>query len=343
MRAPRFWGRTPPSLLAHLLTPVGALYGGIAASRMRRPGSRAGVPVLCIGNFTAGGAGKTPTALAVAEILTDAGERPAFLSRGYGGRLKGPVQVQPEHRAADVGDEPLLLARRAPAIVSRDRPAGARLAVETGATAIVMDDGLQNPSLVKDCAIAVVDGATGLGNGLPLPAGPLRAPLEAQWPAVDAVVVIGEGMPGESVAAEAVRRGKQIFRGVLEPEAAAVESLRGKPLLAFAGIGRPEKFFSTLRDCGLAVERALPFADHHAFTANEIEALRSEAVRRGLQPVTTEKDLARIAGTKDLPPWPELRALPVRLRLTDPVAFRHFILQKISGHRTGVSPTTFSG
>jgi len=333
MRAPRFWGRTPPSLLAHLLRPVGALYGGIAASRMRRSGSRAGVPVLCIGNFTAGGAGKTPTALAVAEILTGAGEHPAFLSRGYGGHLEGPVRVQTEHRAADVGDEPLLLARKAPAIVSRDRPAGAQLAVETGASAIVMDDGLQNPSLVKDCAIAVVDGATGLGNGLPLPAGPLRAPLEAQWPAVDAVVVIGEGAPGAALAAEAERRGKQVFRGVLEPDAAVVESLRGKPLLAFAGIGRPEKFFSTLRACGLAVERALPFADHHAFTAGEIAALRDEAARRGLQPVTTEKDLVRIVGTADLPPWPELTALPVRLRLTDPEAFRHFILRKVAGRR----------
>ncbi|QFU15731.1 tetraacyldisaccharide 4'-kinase [Microvirga thermotolerans] len=343
MRAPRFWERKSPSLPARLLSPAAAIYGRVAASRMRRPGRRAEIPVLCVGNFTAGGAGKTPTALAIAEILTEAGETPAFLSRGYGGRLAGPVQVRIDHTAADVGDEPLLLAGMAPTVVSRDRPRGAGLAVETGATVIVMDDGLQNPSLLKDGAIAVIDGATGIGNGLPLPAGPLRAPMEAQWPAVDAVVVIGEGEPGTALAAEAERRGKRAFRGVLEPDPAVVESLSGRPLLAFAGIGRPDKFFATLRACGLTVAQAVAFADHHAFDASDIASLKGEAERRGLQPVTTEKDLVRIEGAAALPPWPELRALPVRLRLEDPQSFRRFLLRRIAGRRTGLPPDAPSG
>jgi tetraacyldisaccharide 4'-kinase len=191
MRAPRFWWHPSPSLRANLLRPVGLVYGSVAASRMKRRGEQAELPVICIGNFTAGGAGKTPTAIAIATILDTAGENPAFLSRGYGGRLAGPVRVQPQHGAADIGDEPVLLSRTARTIVSRSRPAGARLAYEIGATVVIMDDGLQNPSLVKDCAIAVVDGATGIGNGLPLPAGPLRVPMGTQWPLVDAVLVIG--------------------------------------------------------------------------------------------------------------------------------------------------------
>jgi tetraacyldisaccharide 4'-kinase len=335
MRAPGFWEQNPPSPLARLLLPIGALYGGIAAQRMRRIGTRVDLPIICIGNFTAGGAGKTPTAMTVAGILAAAGESPAFLSRGYGGRLAGPVQVELHHTASDVGDEPLLLAALAPAIVSRRRPSGAHLAGEIGATVIVMDDGLQNSSLAKDCAIAVVDGAAGIGNGLVLPAGPLRAPMEVQWPAVDAVLVIGDGDPGLAVAKEAERHGKPVFTARLEPDEAVVDSLRGKRLLAFAGIGRPEKFFSTLREKGLTIERAMSFPDHHAFRAEDIGALKSEAERCGLQPVTTEKDMARISSTPGLPSWPDLMALPVHLRLAEAAAFRQFILRRVGDWRIG--------
>jgi tetraacyldisaccharide 4'-kinase len=176
-------GRRNPTLTATLLRPAAALYGAVAAARLRRPGVTAEVPVICVGNFTAGGAGKTPAALALAQLLREADHRPAFLTRGYGGRLPGPVRVDPErHGAGDVGDEPLLLARQHPTVVSRDRPAGARLCVEGGASVVVMDDGLQTRRLAKTLSVAVVDGAGGLGNGLCLPAGPLRAPLDAQWP-----------------------------------------------------------------------------------------------------------------------------------------------------------------
>ncbi|MCB8820416.1 tetraacyldisaccharide 4'-kinase [Microvirga rosea] len=333
MRTPEFWTRQPPSPLARLLQPLGLLYGAVTARRMNRPGIKADIPVLCIGNFTAGGAGKTPTAMAVADILAEAGETPVFLSRGYGGRLNGPVQVRIDHTASDVGDEPLLLAGIATAVVSRDRPAGARLAAGMGGTVVIMDDGLQNPSLRKDCTIAVVDGATGVGNGLPVPAGPLRAALAAQWPVIDAVVVIGQGIDGERVAEEASRLGKSTFRALLEPNEAIVETLRGKPLLAFAGIGRPGKFFSTLAACGLNIAREVPFPDHHAFSAADIAGLKREAERRGLQPVTTEKDLARMAGAGDLPDWPGLMALPVRLQLEEPEAFRSFILERLRTRR----------
>ena len=333
MRAPAFWWQAAPSLLANLLRPTSLIYGTIAGRRMRRPGERADLPVICIGNFTAGGAGKTPTALAVAGLLDAAGESPAFLSRGYGGSLRGPVQVQLHHTAGDVGDEPILLASMGPAIVSRERPAGARLAHEIGATVLIMDDGLQNSSLTKDCAIAVVDGATGIGNGLPLPSGPLRAPMEAQWPAVDAILLIGDGPGGDAVTREAQQRGKRVFRGRLAPDPKLAQTLLGKRVLAFAGIGRPEKFFETLRACGAAVEVARPFPDHHPYNASDIDTLKREAEAQGLQAVTTEKDAVRIAGLNGSGFWDGLMVLPVRLQLEDEAALRKFILRSINERR----------
>ncbi|MBD2747032.1 tetraacyldisaccharide 4'-kinase [Microvirga sp. BT688] len=331
MRAPRFWWQPSPSLQANLLRPVGLIYGSVAASRMKRRGEQVELPVICIGNFTAGGAGKTPTAIAIADILDGAGENPIFLSRGYGGRLAGPVRVQPQHGAADVGDEPVLLSRTARTIVSRSRPAGARLAYEIGATVVVMDDGLQNPSLIKDCAIAVVDGATGIGNGLQLPAGPLRAPMRAQWPLVDAVLVIGDGEPGRQVALEADEHGKRVFTASLEPSPEAAEALKGRRVMAFAGIGRPEKFFDTLHACGAIVDVSHAFPDHHSFKPEEVTALRQEAEKLGLLPVTTEKDLVRITDASAA--WPELMALPVRLRIENEVGLRNLLMRRINERR----------
>jgi tetraacyldisaccharide 4'-kinase len=333
MRAPDFWWQPRSSVLANLLRPASLIYGAVAGRRMRRMGERAALPVICIGNFTAGGAGKTPTALAVAEMLDTAGESPVFLSRGYGGNLRGPAQVQPQHKALEVGDEPMLLAATAPAIVSADRPAGARLAHEIGATVLIMDDGLQNPSLRKDCTVAVVDGVTGIGNGLPLPAGPLRAPMKAQWPAVDAVLVIGNGAAGEAVAQEAERLGKRVFKGRLAPGRELADGLQGRRVLAFAGIGRPEKFFDTLRACGAIVEVARSFPDHHSYNRGDLDGLRREAEARGLQAVTTEKDFVRIAGLGDPGAWTGLMVLPVRLQLDDGNGLRNFILRKIGDRR----------
>ncbi|WP_262268487.1 tetraacyldisaccharide 4'-kinase [Microvirga yunnanensis] len=340
MRAPHFWWAPSPSFRATLLRPAGLLYGAIATSRMQQPGKRADLPVICIGNFTAGGAGKTPAALAVARILEGAGESPAFLSRGYGGSLPGPVQVRTEHTARDVGDEPILLSGAARTIVSRNRPAGAQLAHEIGATVVIMDDGLQNPSLTKDCAIAVVDGATGIGNGLPLPAGPLRAAMNAQWPRTDAVLVIGEGEPGRRIAEEAERRDKRVFTARLEPPAETARLLEGRKVLAFAGIGRPEKFFETLRSCGALVEAAHSFPDHHRYTPADLMALRREAATRGLHAVTTEKDFARVMSAEKTKPWPDLLVLPVRLRIENEAGLRNLLLRRINERRLNGGATS---
>ncbi len=210
MRAPAFWWKPRPDAVAHLLSPFGAVYGAIAARRMNKAGARVNAPVICVGNFVAGGAGKTPTAMALAQEMKRAGHTPFFLSRGYGASrpVESPRIVDAARdSAADVGDEPLLLARVAPTVVCADRVAGARLAIEAGASVLIMDDGLQNPSLQKDFTIAVVDGAVGVGNSLCIPAGPLRAALDAQLQRTDAIVIAGEGAAGARVGALAQARG----------------------------------------------------------------------------------------------------------------------------------------
>ncbi|GJD33648.1 tetraacyldisaccharide 4'-kinase [Methylobacterium aerolatum] len=311
MREPAFWSAGPEHPAARALAPVAGFYGALTARRMDRPGLAAPCPVICLGNFTLGGAGKTPAARAVAALLREGGLRPAFLSRGYGGRLRGPVRVEPGRHGADaVGDEPLLLARDGPVVVSRDRPAGAALCREAGADVIVMDDGLQNPSLAKNLALAVVDGGAGHGNGRVVPAGPLRAPAHRQWPHVAGVILIGEGEPGERVAAEAAGRGLPVHRGRLVPDGGG---FAGRRVLAFAGIGRPGKFFDTLRETGARLAGTRAFPDHHPFREADLAALRREADRLGATLVTTEKDAVR------LPPGFAV-ALPVRLVLARPEA-----------------------
>ncbi|TVR06713.1 MAG: tetraacyldisaccharide 4'-kinase [Salinarimonadaceae bacterium] len=312
MRAPGFWRGPTPSPLAQALRPAAAIYGSVAAARMVRVGALASVPVICIGNFTVGGTGKTPAALAVAALLAQSGEKPFFLTRGHGGRIAGPEAIDLSlHGHGDVGDEPLLLARAAPTIVSRDRPAGAALAARMGASVVVMDDGFQNSSLVKDLGLLLVDGETGVMNGLCLPAGPLRAPLEAQWPHVDALVVMGEGAAGDRLAAQARERRISVLRARLEPEPEAAQRLAGARLLAFAGIGRPEKFFDTLRACGAHLVEAEPFPDHHPYSSSELAALRARAAARGLTLATTEKDAVRLTDAGDI------ATLPVRAVFDD--------------------------
>jgi tetraacyldisaccharide 4'-kinase len=301
LRAPRFWWREKPTLLARLLQPLGFIYGRITLRRMRQPGTEAGLPVICVGNFIAGGAGKTPTAIAIANLLAERGEKPFVLMRGYGGRLTGPVEVDPDrHRAADVGDEPLLMARHARTVIARDRVAGARLARGLGATAVVMDDGLQNPSLVKQLKLAVVDGSSGAGNGLCLPAGPLRAPLTDQMSEADAVIVIGPGEAGERVAAVARAQRKPIITATLKPADAAIARLRGQKVVALSGIGRPEKFAATLREAGASIVAEQAHGDHHAYGQVDIAAALAAAHEHGALVATTEKDWTKLA-----PLWPE--------------------------------------
>jgi tetraacyldisaccharide 4'-kinase len=286
---------------------------------MAQPGKRVGIPVICIGNLTVGGAGKTPAALAVARRLLAAGARPVFLTRGYGGRLGGPVTVDPRHGAADVGDEPLLLARIASTIVARDRVAGARAAVAAGAHVIVMDDGFQNPALAKDLSVIVVDGRRGIGNGKSFPAGPLRAPLAPQVARAHALLVVGEAGRLAQPAIDAARAsGRPVLTGRLVPDPTVVAQLSGRPTLAFAGIGDPEKFFTTLRGAGITVAATRSFADHHRLDAAEATDLALRADDAGLALVTTEKDLARMQGDDALAALARrTTALPVRLAFDD--------------------------
>ena len=307
------------------------LYGAIAARRMAQTGIDAGLPVICVGNFHVGGAGKTPTVLALSALLRELGERPVVLSRGYGGRLPGPVLVDPAaHEAADVGDEPLMMATRVPVVVSRARAEGVGLAKAQGASVIVMDDGFQNPSIAKDLALIVIDGARGLGNARVFPAGPLRAPLPPQLGRTDALVMVGSGDAGEAVAARVAASGKPVFRAQLQPDAQVVAALAARPILAFAGIGDPERFFRTLRASGLEVKVARSFPDHHPFSLDEIDSLIQQARRQGLTVVTTEKDLARFSGSKAGRSDLGVSAFPVTLQFSDPQALRSFVARRLS-------------
>src|ERR1700745_281167 len=240
MSEPAFWWRTGTG---GPIAPLAALYAAVAGLRVKARGRQAGLPVICLGNLTVGGAGKTPAALAVAQLLQAAHERPFFLSRGYGGQLAGPARVNPAlHRAADVGDEPILLARLAPTVVARDRVAGAAFARSAGASVIVMDDGFQNPSLAKDLSLVLVDGRRGIGNGRVVPAGPLRAPLELQLARAQALIVVGAADGAARVIERAERRRIPLFRGRLEPDRGGGRPLSPRTGLPFAGIAAPEKF-----------------------------------------------------------------------------------------------------
>ncbi len=325
MREPDFWWR-PGS--GSLLSPLGGIYGAVAALRMQSQGRSVGVPVICLGNLTVGGAGKTPAALAVGQLLLAAHEQPFFLSRGYGGRLAGPVRVDPAaHSTAAVGDEPLLLARLAPTIVARDRLAGAKAACLGGASVIVMDDGFQNPALKKDLAILLVDGCRGIGNGRIIPAGPLRAPLETQIAQAQALVIVGPPAGAAAVAQLARRHHVAIFHGGLEPDRHTLAALGTRKVLAFAGIGNPEKFFATVADAGIAVAERASFPDHHRYTATEAQALIARADGASLMLLTTEKDLARLAGDPLVAALAaRASALPVRLVIEEAEAFRDLIL-----------------
>jgi tetraacyldisaccharide 4'-kinase len=301
MHEPDFWYR-PSSWMSRLLMPLAAIYGAIAGHRLQREGVDAGIPVLCVGNYHVGGAGKTPTVLALAKLLRDLDETPVVLSRGYGGRLQGPVTVDPDrHGAADVGDEPLMLARTIPVVVARDRLDGVALARSQGATVIVMDDGFQNPAVAKDASLIVIDAQRGLGNGCVFPAGPLRAPLLPQIARTDALIVVGDGAGAGEVAAAVTARGKPVLSANLKANDASIASLAGKRVAAFAGIGDPNRFFRTLRASGIEVVLEQAFADHHAFSQSEMETLIAQATREALTLVTTEKDLARLRGREGLP------------------------------------------
>jgi tetraacyldisaccharide 4'-kinase len=301
MREPGFWHRSS-SWISSGLTPLAALYGLVAGWRLQSEGFDAGIPVLCVGNYHVGGAGKTPAVLALSKLLRDLGETPVVLSRGYGGRLRGPIKVDPaRHAAADVGDEPLMMARTVPVVVARDRVSGAALARSMAASVILMDDGFQNPMLAKDASLIVIDASRGLGNGRVFPAGPLRAALPPQLDRTDALIVVGDGTKAAPVAAAVAARGAAVLTAHLRADEASVAALLGKRVLAFAGIGDPARFFRTLRAAGIEVVRERAFSDHHPFSKAEVDALIAEARRDGLTLATTEKDVARLGSAGQAP------------------------------------------
>jgi len=316
MRAPGFWtspkgARDPRALL---LWPLGALYAHATARRLANgPRARMPVPVICVGNINAGGTGKTPTVMAVVERLRDLFHDPHIVSRGHGGTLTEATEVDPRrHTAAQTGDEPLLLSAFARTWVARDRAEGARAAVTAGATAIVLDDGFQNPSLAYDLSIVVVDAETGFGNGLCIPAGPLREPASTGLARADLLLSIGDDAAQARFDQTALPEALPRIRAALEPLQTGMD-WTDAPLIAFAGIGRPEKFFSTLRSLGATVLRTEGLADHQPLSTALLNRLETEARSKGAQLVTTEKDAAR------LPPAyrSKVITLPVRLRFQD--------------------------
>ncbi len=318
-RAPKFWWASWPGPRALQQAPGSWRNGAIARRRMRRGApARSRLPVICIGNVVAGGAGKTPTVIALARLLWQEGHRPVILTRGYGGTESGPLLVDPDaHTAAEVGDEALLLAEAAPTIVSADRAAGAAFAAEQDADVILMDDGFQNPTLAKDLSIIVVDGATGIGNGMVIPSGPLRAPLNAQMSRADALLVIGEGKPGEAMVRRAARRAMPILRGDLTPR--ANPEIEGSRVLAFAGIGRPEKFFTTLREVGAEIVQTRSYPDHYPFTAEDAKDILTYAEKHEL--LRWLAGSARVLGV-DMVPRDEQRLVGLAIQAIRTHAFR---------------------
>lgn len=319
--APPFWW-DKADWRAWGLSPVSWVYGRIAGWRLRRA-KRGSVPapVICVGNFTAGGAGKTPTVIALARAAKAKGMTPGILSRGYGGSLDVTTVVDPaHHRARDVGDEPLLLAREALTVVCRKRVVGALRLIEEGADVIIMDDGFQSARLAFDFSLLVIDSRRGIGNGHLIPGGPVRAPLHDQLAQATALLKVGNGTAADAIVRQAARAGKQIITASVER--LETKGLTGQPVLAWAGIADPEKFYRTLRETGAEIAGTRAFPDHHHLSDDEIAGLLDHAKTNGYQLVTTAKDQVRLeeshgrAGELAR----ESLVIDIEMRFDDPIA-----------------------
>jgi tetraacyldisaccharide 4'-kinase len=314
MRAPGFWHRDP-GILSALLSPLGAIYAGATRRRLAQgPRDRVGAPVICVGNLNAGGTGKTPAVIALAERLRNRGVSAHAVSRGHGGSLAGPVQVdERRHSAAETGDEPLLLAAFLPTWVAKDRAEGARAAVASGAQVILLDDVFQNPALAYDLSIVVVDAHVGFGNGRVIPAGPLREPVAVGLSRAELVLSIGDEAAQARFAARwGAAVPVPVVAGRLEPLPTGLP-FKGLAVLAFAGIGRPEKFFQTLKAMGADIRATHALSDHQPLSDALMTRMLREARAMGAQVVTTEKDAVRLP----LALRSQVMTVPVRLRLED--------------------------
>ncbi len=328
---PPFWWQTS-SWQAWLLAPFSLAYGYFAGRAMRRA-KRVDVdlPVICVGNFTAGGAGKTPTAVALARAAKAAGLTPGMLSRGYGGSLTTATIVDlHHHRAKDVGDEPLLLAREALTVISRNRVDGATLLKQQGVDLIIMDDGFQSARIAIDYALVVVDGNRGLGNGFMLPAGPVRAPLSEQLLHVTGLLTVGESKVNDGFIRRMSRAGKASYLASVKPRNA--EEFQGVRVLAFAGIADPEKFYRTLEEMGAVIVKRRSFADHQHLAEDEMMGLIEDAKRDDLTLVTTAKDYVRLSGMPGAASELEksTRVLEIEMAFDDPAAPGWIINQALS-------------
>jgi tetraacyldisaccharide 4'-kinase len=312
MRAPDFWQEKDytAKFAAMVLTPVGWIYGATVAWKVQHAHPyRSSAKVVCVGNLSAGGTGKTPITAAIAQAFEQRKRRTVILSRGYGGKMRGPAFVDLAHDTfEETGDEALLLAGSASVIVARDRAAGAKFAEREGTDVIVMDDGFQNFTLEKDFSIVVVDAQTGFGNGRIIPAGPLRENIAQGLARARAVILVGDGTPALPGFRGPVLRARLVPRDVT--------GLSGQRVLAFAGIGRPEKFFATLRSLGAQIVETREYDDHYAYTASEFARLRAKAKAADAQLITTEKDFVRLTPAERQ----DVHFVPVRAVFDDPAA-----------------------
>ena len=332
MRAPDFWyapgPRGPASQVRSLLlAPLAVLYelGGRIRHSLSRPYT-ASVPIICVGNATAGGTGKTPFSITLAHGLKALGHHPHIVTRGYGGNLLGPTLVDCQrHTAREVGDEPLLLAQIAPTWIAKDRRLGVEHAIVAGADMIVMDDGLQNPSVVKTVSLILVDGELGFGNGQVIPAGPLRETVPRCFTRADALILVGDEHP--STRTQISTWQGPVFHAHLEPDSRQIAS---GPHIAFAGIARPEKFFATLDRLGVHLADRVAFPDHHAFTEAEFASLLKRAKAANARLITTAKDAVRLK--------PEYRGqvevLPVAATIASREAFGRFLIERLASKRS---------
>ncbi|MGI9350572.1 MAG: tetraacyldisaccharide 4'-kinase [Rhizobiaceae bacterium] len=322
--APPFWWKNP-GWQAWLLSPISFVYGRASGKRMEFSSSSfVPVPVICVGNFIVGGAGKTPTVELLSEHVRARGLRPGILTRGYGGAVTSPTVVKRgRHNSHDVGDEALLHAAHAVTVVSADRPKGAELLLKQGCQFILMDDGFQNPSLAKDFNLVVVDAKRGLGNGFSMPAGPLRVPFRHQLLHADTVMVIGDGTRGDFVVRRCSRAGKPVIKAYLESKG----KMPKKPYFAFAGIADPSKFFDTLAELEVDLKGTEPFGDHHFYTEEECADLLERAKTANATPLTTAKDAARLVGMGKIQEklLETSQVLGVKLEVEDPNLIEHMI------------------